>query len=69
MIEQDSTLLGFFNPYIIKCSGCNHNSDTNEQNLNYVFSGVVMFWPVCSSSNSVSSSHYIAGDGRTMTII
>jgi len=39
MIEQDSTLLGFFNPYNIQCSGCNYDSDTSEQNLNYFFVG------------------------------
>jgi len=30
-------------------------------------SGMVMFWPVCSFSDSVSSSHYIAGDGRLVS--
>jgi hypothetical protein len=39
MIEQDSTLLGFFNPYNIQYSGCNHDSDTSGQTLNYFFVG------------------------------
>jgi hypothetical protein len=56
-------MLGFFNPYNIKCSGRNHNSDTSEHNLKYVFircgNGLA-----CPFRNSVSSLHYIAGDGR-----